>query len=288
MQGMLRRLIGSHIELRVEHDGRPARIKADPSQLEQVVLNLVVNARDAMPEGGTVTIATRHETDATGVHRVTLRVADTGTGMTRDVRDRIFEPFFTTKETGKGTGLGLSTVYGVVAQSGATIEVDSIVGKGSMFTVSFPPASGLTTAAQDADDETMPVGSETILLVDDDDAIRKLAEQSLVGCGYTVVAARNGIEALTLARTMKRIDVLLTDVVMPQLSGAQLAERILAKHAAPCVIFMTGWVDDETMQLELDTDVALLRKPFTPIALARAVRNALDAAGASLPISAAD
>jgi signal transduction histidine kinase/CheY-like chemotaxis protein len=288
MEGMLRRLIGSHIELRVEHDGQPARIKADPSQLEQVVLNLVVNARDAMPEGGTVTIATRHETDASGVHRVTLRVTDEGVGMTRDVRDRIFEPFFTTKETGKGTGLGLSTVYGVIAQSGGTVEVDSIVGKGSMFTVSFPPANELTTSAQDADDETIPVGSETILLVDDDDAIRKLAEQSLVGCGYTVVSARNGIEALSLARTMKRIDVLLTDIVMPQLSGPQLAERILSKQAAPCVIFMTGWVDDATMELELDTDVTLLRKPFTPIALARAVRNALDAAGASLPIPAAD
>jgi signal transduction histidine kinase/CheY-like chemotaxis protein len=288
MQGMLRRLIGSHIELRVEHDGQPARIKADPSQLEQVVLNLVVNARDAMPEGGTVTIATRHDTDAPGVRRVTLCVTDDGVGMTRDVRDRIFEPFFTTKEAGKGTGLGLSTVYGVIAQSGGTVEVDSIVGKGSMFTVSFPSAGDLTTSAQDTDDETAPVGSETILLVDDDDAIRKLAEQSLVACGYTVVAARNGIEALTLARTMKRIDVLLTDIVMPQLSGPQLAERILAKQAAPCVIFMTGWVDDATMELELDADVTLLRKPFTPIALARAVRNALDATDASLPLPAAD
>ncbi|MFL5608615.1 MAG: ATP-binding protein, partial [Gemmatimonadaceae bacterium] len=264
MQEMLRRLIGSHIELRVAHDGESSRIKADPSQLEQVLLNLVVNARDAMLEGGKVTISTRHQTDSSGARWVALRVADTGVGMSKDVRERVFEPFYTTKEVGKGTGLGLSTVYGVVAQSGGTIEVDSILGKGSTFTVRFPAVSESAAAAEHADAGDLPVGTETILVVDDDDAIRRLAEQALTSFGYTVVVARNGVEALTIARTMPRLDVLVTDIVMPQLSGQQLAERIMAKFPAPCVIYMTGWVNDATMELELDTDVTLLRKPFTP------------------------
>jgi signal transduction histidine kinase len=280
MREMLRRLIGSHIELRVQHDGEPARIKADPSQLEQVLLNLVVNARDAMPDGGVVTIDTGHITNASGRY-VRLRVTDTGVGMSNDVRERVFEPFYSTKETGKGTGLGLSTVYGVVAQSGGTIEVDSIVGKGSTFTVLFPAAAESTTPVDYTETDSLPVGSETILVVDDDDSIRRLAEQALISYGYTVVVARTGIEALTIARTMPRLDVLLTDIVMPELSGPQLAERIMAKVSAPCVIYMTGWVNDATMELELDTDVTLLRKPFTPLELARTVRGALDeAAGA--------
>jgi signal transduction histidine kinase len=286
MHEMMRRLIGSHIELRVTHDGEPSRIKADPSQLEQVLLNLVVNARDAMPDGGKVTVSTRHQTDASGARWVALRVTDTGTGMSKAVRERVFEPFYTTKETGKGTGLGLSTVYGVVAQSGGTIEVDSIVGKGTTFTVLFPAVGeSVTTVAHD-EAGSAPEGSETILLVDDDDAIRRLAEQALVSYGYTVVLARTGVEALTIARTMPRLDVLITDIVMPQLSGPQLAERIMAKFPAPCVIYMTGWVNDATMELELDTDVTLLRKPFTPLELARTVRGALDAA-ASAPYSEA-
>jgi signal transduction histidine kinase len=281
MQEMMRRLIGSHIELRVTHEGDPSRIKADPSQLEQVLLNLVVNARDAMPDGGKVTISTRHQTDRSGARWVALRVIDTGVGMSKDVRERVFEPFYTTKEVGKGTGLGLSTVYGVVAQSGGTIEVDSIVGRGSTFTVLFPAVgeSAATTAQEDSG--SLPVGTETILVVDDDDSIRRLAEQALTSFGYTVVLACTGVEALTIARTMPRLDVLLTDIVMPQLSGQQLAERIMAKFPAPVVIYMTGWVNDATMELELDTDVTLLRKPFTPLELARTVRGALDeAAGA--------
>jgi CheY-like chemotaxis protein len=206
--------------------------------------------------------------------------------MSKDVRERVFEPFYTTKETGKGTGLGLSTVYGVVAQSGGTIEVDSIVGKGTTFTVLFPAVAESATPVDYTETGILPVGSETILVVDDDDAIRRLAEQALTSYGYTVVVARNGIEALTIARTMPRMDVLLTDIVMPQLSGPQLAERVLTKFPAPCVIYMTGWVNDATMELELDTDVTLLRKPFTPLELARTVRGALDEA-AGVPYSEA-
>jgi two-component system cell cycle sensor histidine kinase/response regulator CckA len=246
-----------------------------------VLLNLVVNARDAMPDGGAVVISTHHHLDASGARWVALRVTDTGTGMSKDVRERVFEPFYTTKEVGKGTGLGLSTVYGVVAQSGGTIEVDSIVGKGSTFTALFPAVGESAAAVEHEDVGSLPVGSETILVVDDDDSIRRLAEQALMSYGYTVVLARNGVEALTVARTMPRLDVLVTDIVMPQLSGPQLAERIMAKFPAPCVIFMTGWVNDATMELELDTNVTLLRKPFTPLELARTVRGALDeAAGA--------
>jgi nitrogen-specific signal transduction histidine kinase len=277
MEGMLRRLIGAHIDLRVEHDGSPARVKADPGQLEQVLLNLVINARDAMPKGGALVIATRQVRDATGARRVTLRVTDSGIGMPPEVRDRIFEPFYTTKETGKGTGLGLATVYGIVTQSGGAIAVASELGHGTTFTITLPSAAEYTMPTSGETEETVaPRGTETILLVDDDEAIRRMAEQALVSFGYTVVTARDGVEALTQARTMPRVDVLLTDVVMPQLSGPQVAERLRRRHPAARVVYMTGWVDDAIMKLELDVDVALLRKPFTPVALALIIRSALD------------
>ncbi|HEY2064754.1 MAG TPA: ATP-binding protein [Gemmatimonadaceae bacterium] len=277
MYPMLRRLIGASIELRVVSGDRPARIKADPGQLEQVLLNLAVNARDAMPHGGTLAIETGHETDGSGLSHVTLRVSDTGIGMAPEVRDRVFEPFFTTKEAGKGTGLGLSTVYGVVSQSGGSVSVESAPGQGATFIVRFPPAVEQTPAEHDAnDDAPAPTGTETILLVEDDEAIRALAAQALTAAGYTVVLAPSSVEALTVVRTMPELDVLLTDIVMPQLSGLQLAERVRARHVDVCVVYMTGWVDDSVMRLELETDVALIRKPFTPLELARAVRGALD------------
>ena len=277
MEGMLRRLIGSHIDLRVEQDGAPTRIKTDPGQLEQVLLNLVVNARDAMPRGGALLIATRQVIGSMGTRRVTLRVTDSGCGMPPEVRDRIFEPFYTTKETGKGTGLGLATVYGIVTQSGGTIDVASELGHGTTFTISFPSASEhAIEASAETDDAAAPHGTETILLVEDDGAIRKMAEQSLASYGYTVVSASGGVEALTQAHTMPRIDVLLSDVVMPQLSGPQVAERLRPRHPHMRVVYMSGWVDDAIMKLELDADVALIRKPFTPVALALLIRSTLD------------
>jgi signal transduction histidine kinase len=280
MEGMLRRLIGAHITLMVEHDDTPTRIKADPGQLEQVLLNLVVNARDAMSSGGAILIATRKARDAAGTQRVLLRVTDSGTGMPPEIRDRIFEPFYTTKETGKGTGLGLATVYGIVAQSGGTISVESEVGHGTTFTISFPSAAEHSASPPDESaDVVAPRGTETVLIVDDEDAIRKLAERSLESCGYTVVSARDGLDALTQARAIPRVDVLLTDVVMPQLSGPQVAERLRQRHPAVRVVYMTGWMDDAIMKLELDADVALLRKPFTPLALALLIRSALDERG---------
>ena len=276
MEGMLRRLIGSHITLLVEHDGSPTRIKADPSQLEQVLLNLVVNARDAISSNGAIVIGTR-TTMLSGVPRVTLRVTDSGSGMPPEIRERIFEPFFTTKDTGKGTGLGLATVYGIVTQSGATIAVESQVGHGTTFTISFPSAVEHSTR-HDTGDETVdaPRGTETVLIVDDDDAIRRLAERTLTSYGYTVASASSGLDALTLARTMPHVDVLLTDIVMPQLSGPQVAERLRQRQPGIRVVYMTGWVDDAIMKLELDANVALLRKPFTPVGLALLVRHALD------------
>jgi signal transduction histidine kinase len=277
MEGMLRRLIGAHIDLRVQRDRSPARIKADPSQLEQVLLNLVVNARDAMPKGGAIVISTRQANDATGARRVLLRVTDSGIGMLPEVRDRIFEPFYTTKETGKGTGLGLATVYGIVTQSGGTITVDSEFGHGTSFTISFPSATEHVVPAPDEpDDVDVPRGTETVLLVDDDEAVRRLAERALTTYGYTVVTARDGVDALTLAHTTPGIDLLLTDVVMPQLSGPQVAERLRARMPGLRVVYMTGWVDDAIMKLELDADVALVRKPFTPASLALVIRSALD------------
>ena len=283
MESMIRRLIGAHVTLSVVRAGA-SRIKADPSQLEQVLLNLAVNARDAMPQGGTLTIETAHERTEAGQHRVALRVSDTGVGMSADVRERIFEPFYTTKEVGKGTGLGLSTVYGIVAQSGATIDVESSLGEGTTFTVSFPSvAESLTARMESRHEGALPRGMETVLVVDDEDAVRDFASRTLASCGYVVHSARSGVEALALARTVSA-DLVLTDVLMPQLSGPQLVERYLAKFPAVSIMYMTGYVDDLTMRLELDEDVILLRKPFGAGELARAVRSALDARRATVTV----
>ena len=283
MESMVRHLIGAHISLDVAHTGA-TRIKADPGQLEQVLLNLAVNARDAMPHGGRISITTAQRTNATGQEVVVLAVRDTGEGMTPEVRERIFEPFFTTKEVGKGTGLGLSTVYGIVSQSGGAIEVESAPGAGTTFSVVFPLATDSVALRTDTgESEVLPRGDETILLVDDEDAVLDFARRTLEGCGYAVLTAHSGVEALSLARTTPHIDVLLTDVIMAQLSGPQLVERYLAKYPATCVVYMTGYVDDETMRLEQDEDVLLLRKPFGAADLARAVRSAIDTGRASQP-----
>ena len=277
MEGMVRRLIGAHIELHVAHTGIGARVKADPGQIEQVVLNLAVNARDAMPNGGTLHISTGERVASTGTRQVVLSVRDTGTGMPDGVRERIFEPFFTTKDVGKGTGLGLSTVYGIVTQSGGTIEVDSALGKGTTFTVVLPPiAEAVIEQGESDDDDALPRGKETVLIVDDEEAVLSLARRTLESCGYRVLVANTGVEALTLARS-EHVDLIVTDVVMPQLSGPQMVERYLARDPEPRIIYMTGYVDDQSMRLELDEEVVLLRKPFGPAQLARTVRGVLDA-----------
>ena len=287
---MLRRIIGEHILLSVESIGPLARVRADRGQLEQVLLNLAVNARDAMASGGLLTISTSNDRDATGQPTaVCLAVKDTGTGMPAEVRERVFEPFFTTKEVGKGTGLGLSMVYGIVKQSGGTITVDSEPGKGTTFTIVMPAAEpvGATDIAP-VEDETLPSGTETILIVEDAEDVRVLARRTLEERGYTVRVARNAAEALEIAGS-GGIDVLLTDIVMPDASGPQLVSDYLATRPAPLVIYMSGYADDALSQYELDPTAVFLRKPFTPAVLARTIRNAIDAWHATRGVdSAAD
>ena len=287
---MLRRIIGEHILLSVESIGPLARVRADRGQLEQVLLNLAVNARDAMSGGGSLTISTSNERDAAGQPTaVCLAVTDTGIGMPADVRERIFEPFFTTKEVGKGTGLGLSMVYGIVKQSGGTITVDSEPGKGTTFTIVMPAAEQMGAAdIARADDEPLPSGTETILIVEDAEDVRILARRTLEERGYTVRVARNAAEALEIAGAVG-VDVLLTDIVMPETSGPQLVSEYLATRPTPLVIYMSGYADDALSQYELDPKMVFLRKPFTPAILARTVRNAIDAWHATRGVdSAAD
>ena len=228
---MLRRIIGEHIQLDIESHASLTRVRADRGQIEQVLLNLAVNARDAMPGGGTLTIATANVgSDGEESHGepeaatgVSLVVRDTGTGMSDEVKERIFEPFFTTKEVGKGTGLGLSMVYGIVNQSGGTIAVDSVVGRGTSFTITLPAAETVLAADPGmADEDELPNGTETILIVEDAEDVRILARRTLEERGYTVRAARNAAEAMEISAA-GHIDVLLTDIVMPrdQRSGAR-------------------------------------------------------------------
>ena len=196
--------------------------------------------------------------------------------MTPELRERIFEPFFTTKELGKGTGLGLSTVYGIVSQSGGTIDVDSAPGQGTTFTITLPVAAELETSVTAVVDEgEVRGGDETILLVEDEEPVRALACRTLEERGYTVLAAADAEEAWRMAAG-REIDAVLTDVVMPQLSGPQLVSRMTPARTAMVVIYMSGYADDALLEFELDPSITFLRKPFTPTALARVVRSALD------------
>ena len=286
---MLRRLIGEDIDLlmRLEADGK---IKADPSQLEQVLLNLCVNARDAMPRGGKLTIETsdvvlseefadRHLSVPPGDY-VMLAVSDTGCGMDALTRERIFEPFFTTKEVGKGTGLGLSTVYGIVKQSGGSVWVYSEVGRGTTFKVYFPLVAGKTENSKgETSAPELLVGVETVLLVEDEEMVREMATEILQECGYAVLQAKDGHEALRLVRQHKaEIHLMLTDVVMPRMSGRELAEQLMPLRPNIKVLYMSGYTDDAIVHHGvLDEGTAFIGKPFTMEALARKVRETLDA-----------
>jgi len=279
---MLRRIIGEHIELRLEAGAPLGRVRADRGQLEQVLLNLAVNARDAMAGGGTLTLATANVPGG-----VSLVVSDTGVGMSEDVKDHIFEPFFTTKEPGKGTGLGLSTVYGIVNQSGGAIRFDSALGRGTSFTIVLPAAEMVAVGdAAPVEEAELPRGTETILIVEDAEDVRILARRTLEERGYTVLVARNAEEALEIANA-RSIDLLLADIVMPRTSGPQLVAKYLATRPAPLVIYMSGYADDALAQYELDPGAVFLRKPFTPMVLARTVRDALDALRPSAEAGAA-
>jgi two-component system cell cycle sensor histidine kinase/response regulator CckA len=286
MRGMLERLIGE--DVRVVFSLRPERapIRADRGQLEQVVMNLVVNARDAMPDGGLVTIETTsvsldaayaktHLSLEPGAY-VALTVTDTGSGMTPDVQAHLFEPFFTTKERGKGTGLGLATVHGIVTQSGGSVQVYSEVGRGSSFRVYLPMADAQPQATVPSPDPQPRTGGLTVLVVEDADGLRELARRLLAELGHTAIVAANADEATRLIET-EAVDVLLTDVVMPGMSGPDLASRLLQERPTLRVVYMSGYTEDAIVHRGvLAPGVVFLHKPFTVETLDLKIREAVD------------
>src|SRR5262249_45269163 len=286
---MLRRLIGEHIHLELKLDTDAGRVSADPGQLEQVIMNLAVNARDAMPQGGRLTLETAsalldqafvqtHPGSTIGAH-VRLSIHDTGCGMGPDVLAHLFEPFFTTKEPGRGTGLGLSTVYGIVKQHRGYVDVVSEVGRGTSVGVYLPRVETRLTPDRVTPREPLRPGSrETVLFVEDEVALRDLMHRVLTKGGYTVLTAGDGLEALALVEAHPgRIDIVVTDVIMPRMSGAELAARLRARDPAIRILYLSGYTADQLRsQADLGADPTLLPKPFTSDGLLRKVREVLD------------
>jgi two-component system cell cycle sensor histidine kinase/response regulator CckA len=291
MEVMLRRLIPAHIDLVMSLSRQIGSVKIDPTQLEQIVINLLVNAADAMPRGGKLTIETSnvrldehyrgHHLPVTPGDYVMLAVSDTGVGMDEVTSRRVFEPFFTTKEQGKGTGLGLSTVYGIVKQSGGDIWIYSEPGHGSAFKIYLPAVTDLISAAVKVitPPETIRRGSETILLVEDDEAVRRLARLILERTGYRVVDAENPKEALRLVNQFEgRIDLLVSDLIMPDSDGAPLSERLARVHPNLRVLYISGYADEAVVRHGVIVEgTPFLQKPFTPLALTGKIREVLDA-----------
>jgi PAS domain S-box-containing protein len=287
MEKMLRRLIGEDIELSIAFDSSLGRIKADPGQLEQVIMNLGVNARDAMPRGGKLTIETsnvvidqklkfRNRTLDVGEY-VLLAITDNGVGMTDEVKAHLFEPFFTTKGIGKGTGLGLATCYGIISQSGGDIHVYSEANCGTTFRIYFPRTDALMEPAVATDNSDMPAGSESILIVEDDPAVRRLAVVILGNCGYKIQESNNAFEALATIRRVPNFDLVLTDVIMPQMSGKELSDKIKSQCPHTKILLMSGYTDDALAHHGvLEEGLLFLEKPFSPAKLSRKVREVLD------------
>ena len=287
MGPMLQRLIGENVDIVVRERGDPGHVKADPGQIEQVILNLAINARDAMPRGGTLTFelsdarltiadARSGATIVPGRYTL-LSVADSGHGMDAETQGRVFEPFFTTKQKGKGSGLGLSTVYGVVKQSGGYIWVESTPGAGTRFSIYLPRVEAAVEPAVMRSTGEMLTGSETILVVEDEGSVRMLVQKALERYGYKVLTAGTPHEAIALARgSHALIDLLISDVVLPQMSGRALADQILSATPATRLLFMSGYTDDAIVHHGvLDEGTPFIQKPFTPQALARKVRQVL-------------
>ena len=289
LESMLQRLIGSDIRLVITLDPSNSQVRADQAQLEQVLMNLVVNARDAMIKGGTLTIETAQiELSESPLYHVEplppgpyvkLSVGDTGSGMDRDTQAHIFEPFFTTKEEGKGSGLGLSTVFGIVTQLGGGIDVSSRVGYGTRFDIFFPRVAidRQTAFSPQVSGETIG-GTETILLVEDDSSVRILLRDALRKLGYHVIEAKHGLEACLLAsQDLDRLDLLLTDMVMPGMGGRELAQHLITIKPDLRILFMSGFTDDIGILTGHEQGTSgFLQKPFTPELLARTVRKLLD------------
>jgi len=292
METMLRRLIGEDVALDTAYDEDLGAVRLDRGQVEQIVVNLVVNARDAMPHGGVVHVSTAnapastHATlaavDAGALGYVMLSVRDNGVGMDEGTRLKIFEPFFTTKELGKGTGLGLSTVYGIVKQYGGDITVQSEPGLGTEFRLYFPRVAQdpVVDVPQEQTADALR-GSETILVVEDEEPLRRLARRILESRGYRVLDAGNGYEAIdVMAKHGSEVDLLLSDIVMPSMGGRELVERLLPVYPSLLVLFMSGYTEDMMLQHRIaELGITVLEKPFTPETLARTVRHALDRAG---------
>jgi CheY-like chemotaxis protein len=285
---MLERLIGEDVHVRLALQPGLATVEADRGQVEQIVMNLAVNARDAMPAGGILTIETANvdlDEDYARLHlgvtpgpHVVLTVTDTGTGMTPDVQARLFEPFFTTKEPGKGTGLGLATVHGIVARSGGSVGVYSELGRGTAFKVYLPQAAPADVVAAAPLPKAPPRAEAlTVLVVEDADGLRELARRLLERQGYTVLLAANADEATALFERHPSIDVLLTDVVMPGASGPELTRRLVERRPDLKVVYMSGYTDEAIVHHGvLNPGIAFLHKPFTAETLGGKIREVLE------------
>ena len=288
VQKMLTRVIGEDIELVANLSATPMTVRADPGQLEQVLMNLAVNARDAMPQGGKIRMETGYvemsaeearDVDLPPGRYVMLKVIDTGRGMDRATLSHVFEPFFTTKPVGKGTGLGLAMVYGIVKQSGGGIRVESEADRGTGFRLYLPAVEGESSGlVERSGTQHVLGGTETILIAEDEPDLRDLTRIFLEGFGYRVLEAGSADEALKIAQSFReRIHLLLTDVIMPGMSGRQLAEKILSSRPETKIVYMTGYTDDMVVQYKvLEPGVQLLQKPFTKVDLAQKVRATLD------------
>jgi CheY-like chemotaxis protein len=286
MEEMLRRLIGEDVQIAVNLDPTIGRIRADQNQVEQVVMNLAVNARDAMPDGGQLRISTyplvldsadaAHDPSAPQLYAV-LSITDTGFGMDAETQAQIFEPFFTTKEKGKGTGLGLSTVYGIVQQSRGFITVRSEPGQGSTFSVHLPCTAEDQKPADTSEFDGQPAGSGRILLVEDEAAVRELTRRMLVDSGYAVIVSSDAGDALRLRKSeLEGVDLLLTDVVMPGLSGPELAEHLVKRQPGLKVLYLSGYTDHPLIGQQVLSDrESFLQKPFTQAQLLKTVQRVM-------------